>query len=410
MFRKCLVIVLIFFCYIPSGLTQMHQTSGWNQFRGNFRNGTGETTDILTEWPQDGPGLVWKKEIGSGFSELLVSGNRLYTLFAEKTDSVTGWEYVASYDAGTGEELWRSQLDSIFIDVDGWGDGPRSTPASDDAYLYCFSGHGKLYAVSKTDGSILWTVDFVRQFNSTLPRWGFSASPILSGDMVIMEVGGDEGRAFAAFNKQNGGLIWAAGEGDAMYSSPITAEINGQQQIIFVNGRRLSSYDMHGDTLWTYQMPIGNPMASPLFIPPAHIFVSANNGSGSFLIGLDADVINELFTSSAMKNDWSSSVYRDGYIYGFNLASLQCISVEDGKRVWHKRGFGKGNLILVGDKLLVLSDQGDLSVVNATPEGFTELGSISVLEGRSWTAPSYANGRVYMRNHTHMACVELFGE
>lgn len=410
MFRKYLFMILLFFISL-SVKAGSGQASDWNQFRGHYRNGSGTAdSEVAVELAQDGQGIVWKREIGSGFSEVLVEGNRIYTMFAEKTDSITGWEFVASYDADSGEELWRTQIDSVFIDVDGWGDGPRSTPAMDGGFLYCFSGHGKLLAVSAADGSIRWTIDFVRQFNSKLPRWGYSASPVILNDMVIMELGGDEGRAFAAFNKQDGELIWTGGEGEAMYASPITAEINGQRQIIFANGRRLYSYNESGDTLWTYQMPIGNPMASPLFIAPASIFVSANNGSGSFLLDVEQQGANEVFASSAMKNDWSSSVYRDGYIYGFNLASLQCISVEDGQKMWHKRGFGKGNLILVGDKLVVLSDQGELSLVEAGPDGFQELGSLAVLDGRSWTAPSYAGGRVYVRNHTHMACVVLSGE
>lgn len=351
--------------------------------------------------------MVWKKEIGSGFSEIVVSDGKLYTMFAEKTDSLSGWEYLASYDAATGEELWRTRVDSVFIDVDNWGDGPRSTPAVGKEFVFCFSGFGKLVALSKEDGLVRWTVDFMEQFGSTLPRWGYSTSPLILGDLVLMEVGGKEERAFAAFHKDSGELSWAGGKGDAAYTSPIAAMIDGQVQIIHPNARNLYAFSDQGDTLWVHTMPIGNPMASPLFIPPDRVFVSANNGSGSFLLKVKDGQIEEVFQSSAMKNDWSSSVYLDGHIYGFNLASLQCISVADGQRKWHRRGLGKGSLILVDDKLIVLSDTGVLAMVEAAPEGFVELGSVQAIEGRSWTAPSYAGGRVYVRNHTEMACFEL---
>lgn len=405
--RTSLLLILAGLLSATTLYSNPDQPSDWPQFRGSLRNGSAGTGGHSLSWPEGGPALVWKKEIGSGFSEIVLSDEKLYTMFAEKTDSLSGWEYLASYDAGTGEELWRTKVDSLFIDVDNWGDGPRSTPAVGQDLIFCFSGFGKLVALSKDDGAIRWTVDFIEQFGSTLPRWGYSTSPLLVGGLVMMEVGGKDERAFAAFHKNNGQLAWARATGEAMYTSPIAATIDGQVQIIHPNARNLYSFDEQGDTLWVHTMPIGNPMASPLFIPPNRVFVSANNGAGSLLLEVSGTQTEEIFQSSAMKNDWSSSVYFDGHIYGFNLASLQCISVEDGQRKWGRRGLGKGSLILLNDKLIVLSDTGVLAMVEATPEGFVELGSVQAIEGRSWTAPSYANGRVYVRNHTEMACFEL---
>jgi outer membrane protein assembly factor BamB len=407
MIRKSLLFILAGLLSATTLYSNSDKSSDWPQFRGSLRNGSAATGGQSLSWPEGGPAMVWKKEIGSGFSEIILSDGKLFTMFAEKTDSLSGWEYLASYDAGTGEEIWRTRIDSVFIDVDNWGDGPRSTPAAGQDLIFCFSGFGKLVALSREDGAIRWTVDFIEQFGSTLPRWGFSTSPLLVGDLVLMEVGGTGERAFAAFRQENGQLVWARAKGDAMYTSPIAAEINGKVQIIHPNARNLYSFDVKGDTLWVHTMPIGNPMASPLFIPPNKVFVSANNGSGSLLLEVAGNTTEEIFQSAAMKNDWSSSVYLDGYIYGFNLASLQCISAADGQRKWGRRGLGKGSLILVGDKLIVLSDTGVLAMVEATPEGFVELGSVQAIEGRSWTAPSYAGGRVYVRNHTEMACFEL---
>ncbi|MFO7998910.1 MAG: PQQ-binding-like beta-propeller repeat protein [Bacteroidales bacterium] len=406
MFRKSIFITLSVLLHIPL-VVGNNPASDWPQFRGSLRNGSSPVSPQAVEWPENGPKLIWKQDIGSGFSEVLVSGSELFTMFAEKTDSITGWEYLAAYDAQTGEELWRAQLDSVFIDVDNWGDGPRSTPFLDQDHLYCFTGFGKLMSVSRDNGAIGWSVDFIEAFGSTLPRWGYSSSPVVMGNLVMIETGGDQDRAFAAFNKHTGELVWAAGTGPAMYSSAIIAEIGGQTQIIHPNGRNLFSFDENGDSLWTYTMPIGSPMASPLFIPPDKIFVSANNGVGGFMVKVTGQVVEEVFNTSAMKNDWSSSVYHDGHIYGFHLASLQCISVEDGKRLWGKRGLGKGSLILIGDKLLALSDLGVLTMLEASPQGYIEMGSVEAIEGRSWTAPSYANGRIYVRNHTQMACFEL---
>ena len=166
----------------------------------------------------------------------------------------------------------------------------------------------------------------------------------------------------------------------------------------------LCAFDIEGNIKWEYKMPIRYPTAVPVFISPNKFFVSDMSSVGSFVIKVENNVATEVFNSPNMKNNWSSSVYYDGHIYGFNSSKLQCNSIADGSIKWSQRGFGKGSLIIVGDKLLVLSDKGVLKQVNASPDGYVENGSVQALEGKSWTAPSYANGRVFLRNLTEMSC------
>jgi outer membrane protein assembly factor BamB len=357
--------------------------------------------------PAKGLSLVWKHEIGSGFSELVVVDDKIYTMMAEKTDSMSGTEYLVCFDTATGKERWRSEIDDIFIDADDWGDGPRSTPTVGPDMIYCFSGSGKLVAVKAHDGSHVWTVDFVDTFGSTVPRWGFAASPLLIDNLVFMEVGGLNDQAFAAFDKDTGELAWAKGTAAAAYNSPVSANIDGVDHIFFVNGAMLYAFNPAGDTLWTFQMPLRSPMALPLFIAPNKLFISAANDAGSFIVEIADNQPKQLMTSSQMKNDWSSSSYHEGYIYGFNVATLQCIDAHTGERQWLKRGFGKGSLIMVNDYLIILSDLGKVTLAQATPETYTEIATFDAIEGRSWTAPSYAHGKIYVRNHTHMACLQF---
>jgi len=149
----------------------------WNQFRGGNRDG--RIVDKGTQWVEPLPELLWTKEIGSGFSEVVIADNRIYLMMAEKVDTVTGWETLVCMDAATGETLWSTRIDEVFIDDDDWGDGPRSTPAVDTDRVYAFSASGKLAALSRSDGNIEWIVDFVEQYGSTVPRWGYSTSPLL---------------------------------------------------------------------------------------------------------------------------------------------------------------------------------------------------------------------------------------
>ena len=377
----------------------------WDQFRGGARDG--RIINKGTQWVEPLPELLWSKEIGSGFSEVVVVDSHIYLMMAEKVDSITGWETIVCMDAATGETLWSTRIDEVFIDDDDWGDGPRSTPAVDAHRVYGFSASGKLSALNRSNGNIEWIVDFVEQYGSTVPRWGYSTSPLLVDDLVIMEVGGVNDHGFGAFEKSTGALKWHTGNIAAAYNSPIAAEIDGSLQIIFANGSTLYSFDKNGNEMWTYTMPLRSPMALPLFIAPDMLFVSAANDAGSFIIRISGNEPEEIMRSSIMRNDFSSSCYKDGYIYGFNVATLQCIDAETGRRLWLSRGFGKGSLIMVNDRLIVLSDLGKLTMVEATPEAYIKIAEWDALEGRSWTAPSYANGKLYVRNHSRIACFRI---
>ena len=386
---------------------QSLNTNSWLQFRGNERNGVSTETNLLEKWPVDGPEKIWEKEIGEGFSEILISNEMLFTLSGEMIDSLHGFEYAVALDKLTGNEIWKVEIDSIFIEVDGWGNGARSTPVVDENNLYCLSGTGKFIALSKNNGKALWKVDFVKELGSTVPRWGFSTSPLLLNDKIIIEVGGTESRAFVAFDKTSGNVLWTRGTAGSVYCSPIKVKIEGQEQILFINGSELISYNAEGDTLWSFNMPLRSPTAVPVFIQPNKIFISTVSPNGSLMLQIVNNEVTQIFNTNTLQNHWSSSCYYDGYIYGFNVATLQCISVETGEKKWTKRGFGKGSLIIADNKLLVLSDRGKLIMVDANPETFTVLGSFQALNGRSWTAPSFADGKIFLRNHTEIACYKL---
>lgn len=388
------------------GFSQIDNPEGWTQFRGPDRSGV-STGKLQTNLSGTQPELQWKKEIGSGFSELIIFDGKVYTMVSELTDSVSGSEYIAAFDESTGNELWKSMVDSIFIDVDGWGNGSRSTPAIDENSIYSFSSFGKLTANSKTDGSRIWQVDFRKEFGGVPPRWGCSSSPLLIDDLVVMEAGGADSNAFAAFNKNDGEIVWASGNGTASYNSPLLATIGGQTQIIFVNGSTLYSYSSNGDTLWTYQMPFGGITAMPVLIESNKLFVSGVRNPGFIIVQVENNKATEVITGSSMKNDFNSSCAHYGHLYGFHVAALRCISAETGEVKWTKRGFGKGSLIIVDNKLIVLSDKGKLIVIEAKPDSYTEVGNIQAITGKSWTAPSFQNGKVYVRNLTGMACYKL---
>lgn len=404
LFFNCFSIIVFLSLGLMTQVYSQTDTNEWTQFRGPQRSGKITEKFILKEGTEIKAELVWKNEMGSGLSEIVISEDRIFTLFSDKIDSVSGLEYLAAFNKNTGKEIWRSRVDSIYIENDGWGDGPRSTPTIDGKNIYSLSGLGKLSAHTIIDGQLLWQIDLVKEFGSQLPRWGFSTSPIIVDNKLIMEVGGTDGRAFMAFNKSDGSILWADGNEMTSYNSPLLTTFDGQEQLIFANGSTVYSYNSQGDTLWTYRLPFRAPIAMPLMIGSNKLFFSTIS-NGFIIIQIENNKAVEVLKGSSMKNDFVTSVYYDGFIYGFHIAALRCISAETGEVKWSKRGFGKGTLMIADDKLVVLSDKGKMAIVETNSAAYTERISLQAVKGSiAWTSPSYQNGRIYVRNQNEIAC------
>lgn len=397
------VFIALLFCL----LTFTGNTQSWNQFRGPNRNGAIHITEALTNWTEKQPELLWKKELGSGFSEILVQNNLLVTMCSDKTSDTTGSEYIIAFEANSGKELWKTKVDSIFIDVDSFGDGPRSTPALDQANAYCLSSYGKFYSIALNNGSVNWQINLMEEYESKLPRWAFCSSPLILESSIIIEIGGTDSRGFASIDKKSGSVKWIKGNAHPYYCSPTIAKINNITNLVFASDSMLISYNENGELLWSYRMPLRYPTATPLFIKPNKFFVSSAGNTGGFLIEINNDTPTQVFQSVNMKNHFSSSCHYNGNIYGYSNATLRCISADSAEIKWSKRGLGKGTLIKVGNKLLALSDKGVLKLIDANAEVYSELGSIPAITGKSWTAPSFANNCIYLRNLEEIAVYKV---
>lgn len=402
------IIIPVLLMFLSTQLSaQNAYSTNWNRFRGQNADGKISATSLPDKWPEEGLKELWRIESDDSFSEIAVADGKAFSAHSEMIDSTSGFEYLSILDTENGKLLHKIRLDSAFIDADNWGHGPRATPAVADGKVYMLTGKGKFTAVDVEKAEILWQRDFPNEFGSTIPRWGYSASPLILENMAIIEIGGKDSQALGAFDKNTGELIWAGGTGNAAYCSPMTAKIENQTNILYINGTKLYSFNSKGDTLWTCDIPVNAPMAMPVFMPPNKLFISAVRRTGYCVVEINDNKARISATGTSMKNDFSSSCFHDGYLYGFNVASLQCIDPATGEKKWVKRGYGKGSLICLGNKLVILSDKGKLIYAEAKPDGYTELGSFDALSGRCWTAPSYAAGRLYVRNLTHVACYEL---
>ena len=380
----------------------------WPQWLGPHRNGRSGVTGLQRQWPDEGPRQVWRRPLGQGFSSIAVTRGSVYTMFSND-----GGEYVVSLNDADGSERWRMRIDGQYSESQG-GNGPRCTPAVDGDLVFAVGARGKLVALNTASGKIIWQRDLAQDFGSRSPRWGFSGSPLVEGDLLLLEVGGRDGHALAAFDKRTGGIAWT-GQHDAMgYSSPTAATIAGARQVLFFTATGLVSLaPSDGRVLWRFpwETPYNVNAATPLFLPPNRVFISSAYDVGASMVEVNRSNqglgVASVWRNRNMKNQMATSVHDRGYIYGFDNAMLTCVDAATGSRQWKARGHGKGTLVWADGLLLVLSDKGRFALVKADPSAYRELASVQVLDGLCWTAPAIANGRAYLRNTSEVVCLQL---
>ena len=380
----------------------------WPQWRGPNRDGMSALAPLNKEWTEKGPPQVWRHSLGAGFSGISITGSRLYTMYSKGTN-----EYVVCLNAADGGERWKVRTGATFME--SHGNGPRCTPTVHGDRLYTMGASGELFALDATTGKIIWKRNLRMEFGSKRPTWGFTSSPLIEGNLLLIEAGGSNDRALMAFDKDTGELVWGSGKDPIGYSSPIAVNAVGGRQILFFTGAALVSLDpSSGEPNWRYEWPNSINPAMPVFIAPDRVFVSSSYGIGGAMVQItQADTgmgATELWFTKKMKNHFNSSVYHQGMLYGFDNAILTCIDAKTGAVMWKTREYGKGSLIYADGHLIVLGEAGKLAIVEANPDAHVEVGSAQVLSGRCWTAPSLANGRLYLRNLEEIVALDMEGK
>lgn len=374
----------------------------WPQYRGPGRDGAAPDAGILATWPDEGPKVIWKRGVGTGFSQLAVSGEKVFTMMAEGDK-----EYAVAYRITDGSDHWRYAVGEQFPSE--FGDGPRSTPAVAGNNVIFLGSFGDLVSLSAKNGKQRWAKNLVKDFGSTVPSHGYSTAPMIEGDLLVIEVGGGQGKAYAALDPATGATRWTTQDGSATYTSPIAVTIGGERQLVSLGANDIVALSPDGELAWSH--PWSGGIAMPIFIAPDKLFVSTFRSTmmARLTSGDGGIEVEEMWQNAEMNNHFNSSVVHDGYIYGFDQNILKCVAVEDGERMWAKRGFGEGSLILADGHLIILSERGQLLQAKASPEGFEEEGRFQALEGKSWTSPTLAGGRLYLRNLSEMTALDLRG-
>ena len=379
----------------------------WPGFRGPARDSIVRGVRIEADWSKSPPVELWRRPIGPGWSSFAVHGDILYTQEQRGDD-----EIVAAYNLTTGKPVWRHRDATRFWESNG-GAGPRGTPTLSNWRLYTFGATGIVNALDARDGSVIWSRNAASDTGATLPGWGFSSSPLVVDDVVIVAASG----RLVAYDVATGKPRWVRPTGGGGYSSPHLMTIDGVAQILLLHaGGATSVAPADGALLWAHSWETSVGIAQPALVADGDILITGGDAMGGIGMrriavahGPTGWTVEERWTSRGLKPYFNDFVAHKGHAFGFDGSILASIDLEDGTRKWKGGRYGHGQLVLLPDQdlLLVLSEEGELALVAATPDKFTELARFKALEGKTWNHPVLVGDVLLVRNGEEMAAFRL---
>jgi outer membrane protein assembly factor BamB len=379
-------------------------------YRGTLRDGIVTGPPLARDWSATPPQLVWRQPIGAGLGSFAVVGNVAITL-EQRRDR----EAIVCYDKETGRERWVYTYPAFYRHTQG--NGPRSTPTIDAGNVFTFGATGKLVCLDGSTGRLNWSLDTLVD-NENL-AYGLSGSPLVYDHFVVVNPGAQcqnaSGRAVLAYKRSTGNPVWQAGTTPAGYSSPMLATLAGVRQVVLVDGETLAGYDAAtGKQLWHFpwnETHQGINVAQPVVLEGDRVFISSGYSVGCALVQVtrsgDRWTATKLWRNTAMHCKFSSPVPYQDYLYGLDEGILVCVDAKTGKRMWKSGRYGNGQMLRTDDLFVILSEKGQLVLVQATPKGHHELAKFQALEGKTWNVPALVDGRIYLRSDTEMACYDL---
>jgi len=379
----------------------------WPGFRGAERDDVVHGVRIETDWSQKPPVEMWRKAVGPAWSSFAVQGQVFYTQEQLGED-----EIVSSYNLHTGALVWRHKDRARFYESNG-GPGPRATPALGNGRVFSLGATGILNALDARTGAVLWSRNAVTDTGATIPGWGISGSPLLLGDLVIVAASG----RLAAYDVATGQPRWKGPvDRGGGYSSPHLVKIGGVDQILLMSGKGVTSVaPADGQVLWKNDWE-GAAILQPVQTSDGDLLITMGDMMGGIgtrrlavTRGPNGWTAEERWTSRGLKPYFNDIVVHEGYAYGFDSNILACIDLKDGTRKWKGGRYGNGQLVLLADQnlLLVLSEEGDLALVKATPDAFTELAKSPAIEGKTWNHFAVAGDVLLVRNGEEMVAFRL---
>ena len=363
----------------------------WPNFRGPAYDGKYTEEGLILDFSKSKPKSVWKKSVKTGFSSIVTSNGKVYTM-----GHAAGKDTVFCLNDENGEVIWEKSYKAE-LQPNLYEGGPNSTPTVHEGLLYTLGKHGQFYCWDANSGKEKWSVDISKRFSYKAPDWGFSSSPFISGDLVIINAG----ESGIAFDRKSGKLAWESKKDKGSYATPVPYK---GDLLLFTSKKLIALKAADGKKLWELDWKTSYDInsADPI-VTGDKIFISSGYGKGAGLVSVEGAQAKFDWTKKSMRNHFNSCVVVDGYAYGIDgntndrNAALKCISLKDGKEMWSE-ALGFGSVTLANDKLLVLREKGMLVSVDVNPDAYKENGRVQILGGKCWTSPIVSNGHLYARN------------
>ena len=415
--KKCL---LVFLAVGLGAFTFAASAADWPQWRGPQRNGSANETGLLKAWPKEGPRLLWQvKEIGDGYSTPAVVGSRIYLLSNRGLDN----EFAQAVSAQDGKSIWTTRLGNVG-NPDQQPSYPmaRSTPTIDGELLYALSSDGALACLETATGKLRWQKSLRTDFGGQPGQWAYSESPLIDGDVVVATPGGAEA-TIVALNKKTGAVIWKSavpGGDPAGYASAIVVQGGGRKQYVQFLGKGVVGVDAKtGQFLWRYAEPSKGPANMPSPVAQDGFVYAAAGRIGGGLVSLRASpegvAAEQVYFTRGLPNSIGGSVLVGNYLYGTTGDGLVAAEFSSGKIKWQAEGIGGGAILHADGHLYIHGENGDVALVEATPEAYKEKGRFTPPEQpkhrsameKAWAYPVVANGRLYIRDLGTLWCYDI---
>jgi len=394
---------------VPPAPAEAETGADWPGFRGPHRDDIVPGVRVKTDWTAAPPVQLWRRPVGPGWSSFAVRGGLIYTQEQRGPDEV-----VACYKLTTGEPVWAHRDATRFWESNA-GPGPRGTPTLSNGRVYTFGATGIVNALDAGDGAgkVIWSRNAVSDSGMKVPGWGFASSPLVVGDMVIVAASGK----LVAYDLATGAPRWSGPDGGDSYSSPQLVTLDGVPQVLLMSAAGATSVaPADGKLLWKYAWPSDTRIMQPAVTADGDLLITKGDAMGGGAMrriavthGPGGWTAEERWTSNGLKPSFNDSVVHNGYGYGFDGSILACIDLKDGARKWKGGRYGNGQLVLLSDQdlLLVVSEEGELALVGATPDQFKEFAKFPAIEGKTWNHPVLAGDVALVRNGQEMAAFRL---
>jgi len=405
-----------FFCHLSVlGFVALGlQAADWPQYLGPNRDGVYPGEALTRAWPSDGPKVLWRKRnISAGMSGVVVAKGRAI-LFHE----VNRYDTIECLDAKTGKTLWENNYASSFAAGYGSAAGPRATPAIVGDRVYTMGGQGIVVCTDFATGKTVWKVDTQKSYRASDGFFGMACSPLVEGNAVLLNIGGEAGAGIVALDKNSGKLLWKTLDDEASYSSPVMAKLHGKRRAVFFTRTGLAVVDPANGKIdfqnrWRARIQASVNAAAPLVVGEL-IFVTSSYNTGALVVNAAADGYKAAWSNdTSLSSQYASVMHRGGFIYGTHgradvppVPALRCVELATGKVRWSVDDFGDCMMLLSGDRLLALMESGELVLGQATPAGWREISRAQVVGSGARSQPALADGRLYVRDRNQLVCLD----